>query len=86
VLNAKELGELKRLQEKQTEFSEPMTEADLLAIEARVTQAVNSYDVAMHELFVKPWTAHCKMVHELANDNARLAAEVRKLLFPKGSA
>ena len=78
MLNAKELVELKRLQDKLKESEPDLTEQQLQEIETRTTGAINGYDTRMQDIFVKPWTECQRVIHALAHDNARLIAEIRK--------
>ena len=79
MLDAKELLQLKQLQDKLKKSEPDLTEAQLAEYEERAVRAVNGYDTRMQEIFVKPWTECERVLRELADDNVRLIAEVRKI-------
>lgn len=77
MLNGVEMAELNRLHKKQLENGKPLIEADLLDMEDRVRQ-VYDYTPAAFNGFTEGWNSFCHILRTIANDNARLIAEVRR--------
>lgn len=78
MLNAKEIKELERLKAKAKEMPKPLTERELEAFEERIASV---YDRApeMLKAVNAAWGQFTEQLSMLANDNARLVAEVRRL-------
>ncbi len=78
ALTGREMETLKRLQAKASENTEPLTEEALCKMEQRITDL---YDCSP-QIFVNltnPWKDMLDRLQGLADDNARLIAEVRQL-------
>ena len=76
ALTGREMKTLKRLQAKAAEQTEPLTEEALCSMEQRIADL---YDCAptIFASLTNPWKDMIDRLQGLADDNARLIAEVR---------
>lgn len=78
MLSGKELSQLKKLQDKAKKVHKPLTEDDLEGFDDRVT-AIYDNAPAMLGASRQAWNAFTESLSSLADDNARLIAEIRRL-------
>lgn len=78
MLNAKEIKELDALKAKQKIMPEPLLENELEIIEQRIA-SVYDRSPGLLKGVNAAWSKFTEQLSMLANDNARLIAEVRRL-------
>ena len=76
VLSPQEMNALRKLEAKRKQHAEPLTEADLEAMEERCADV---FDVSALTDLQEFWNRWCERFRGLSADNLRLVAEVRRL-------
>lgn len=79
MLNPKEEKQLRELTEKAKEIPSPLTHADLEEMVARVDCVYDECPGMFRDIAIAGWNHFSKRLTELADDNARLIQEVKRL-------
>ena len=78
MLTADELSTLKQLEEKAKIHAEAMTNDELMQVERRIRDAIDKSPQALGRI-VDGWGEYTAILKGIANDNARLMAEIQRL-------
>ena len=75
MLTAKEMSDLKKLQEKEKNY-EPMLDGEIDEIEKRAAAHYDGMEVKMG-VMMKSWNTFAEMLSSLGSDNLKLAADLK---------